>query len=221
MAGVVTTRTYALDTPRWRSPSALHLRTLGAGVATVIWLLLYGWLFHRLWTVHAPFTSPLNLGIVIVLVVLGVVASVTWWMVARHWLQLLRPVRWRALTVEQMLELSPPQFEQYVADRIFARQGFTAINTRDVKDGGIDVELIDEQGRRAVVQCKRYRGTVGEETVRDLYGTMIHSGATGAYLVTTGTISQAARRWAADKPIDLIDGERLVYLARTLPISTR
>ncbi|MCB0109887.1 MAG: restriction endonuclease, partial [Caldilineaceae bacterium] len=45
-------------------------------------------------------------------------------------------------------------------------------------------------------------------------GTMVHSGVTRAFLVTSGTISDDARKWAADKPITLIDGQRLVELSR-------
>jgi restriction system protein len=146
--------------------------------------------------------------------------AVLWWFVARRWLARFRPNRWRALTLDQMLELTPAQFEQYVAERIFARQGYRAINTPDVKDGGVDIILYDAEGRQMIVQCKRYRSTVGEETVRDLYGALIHSGAEYAFLVTTGSISQPARVWAADKPIDLIDGPQLVALARSLPNHT-
>ena len=64
-------------------------------------------------------------------------------------------------------------------------------------------------------RCKRYRGTVGEAVVRDLYGTMMHASATYAYLVTTGAISDEARRWALGKPIQLIDGPQLVELTKS------
>ena len=42
--------------------------------------------------------------------------------------------------------------------------------------------------------------------MRDLYGTMVRNGAIYAYLVTTGTISNEARTWAAGQPLSLIDG---------------
>ena len=75
----------------------------------------------------------------------------------------------------------------------------------------------DRFGNLAVVQCKRYRGTVGAATLRDLYGTMLHTGATHAYLVTSGRISRDAREWVRGKPIGLIDGARLVKLAEAEP----
>ncbi len=69
--------------------------------------------------------------------------------------------------------------------------------------------MVSPQGERAVVQCKRYRGVVGEAVVRDLYGVMQHEKAPRGFLVTTGGISAAAGRWVRDKPIELIDGPRL------------
>jgi restriction system protein len=116
-----------------------------------------------------------------------------------------------------MYRLEPSEFEDYVAYRIFARQGYKVLNTPDTKDGGIDVLITDEYGRQSVVQCKRYKGTVGSATVRELYGTMIHTGAVRAYLATTAEISNDARTWAEGKPIILLDGERLEQLSRATP----
>ena len=211
------TRTFAFEPPRWRPVRRLVAYTLGVGAAGLLWLALFGWLGWRLWAQGAPLLAPLNLALAAVLVAAGVLIVLVGWELARRWVSLLRPAGWRALNVEQMMALAPSAFEQYVAQRIFARQGYQVHNTPDVKDGGIDIILTDRDGTTAVVQCKRYRGTVGEEIVRDLYGTMLHSGATQGFLVTTGNISPAARRWAVGKPLELIDGARLVELARSLP----
>ena len=100
-------------------------------------------------------------------------------------------------------------------DRIYPIQEITLKS--DTKDGGVDVLLTDDRGRQAVVQCKRYRQNVGEPIVRDLYGTMIHAGATHAFLITTAGFTLEAKRWAVGKPITLIDGKRLVELASADP----
>lgn len=210
-------RSYAFQTPRWQPQRRLHAQTLALAGATLAWVALYAWLGHRLWSARAAFSSALSVGQAAVLIMLGVAVGVAWWQLGKRWLALLQPARWRALSLEQMMALTPAEFEHYVAERIFARQGYHVVNTPDVKDGGIDLLLTDRDGRRAVVQCKRYRGTVGAEIVRDLYGTMIHDGAAHAFLVTTGAISRAAREWAAGKNIELIDGARLLELARSLP----
>ncbi len=211
--------TYAFETPRWRPLRSLVSYTVGALLAAAGWLLLFAWLGYRLWAERRPVLEPLHLVLAAVLVTSGVVLGLVLWELGKRWLRQLWPAAWRALSLEQMLALSPAEFEEYVAQRLFARQGYRVLNTPNVKDGGVDILLTDRRGEQAVVQCKRYRGSVGEATVRDLYGTMMHSGAAQAFLVTTGSISAEARRWAAGKPIHLIDGARLVELARSLPHS--
>lgn len=210
-------QTPRFQTPRWQPARRLHAQTIALLGSTLAWVGLYAWLAFRLWSARASLTNALSLGLAAVLIVLGAAVGIAWWQVGKRWLARLQPFSWRALSLDEMMELTPPAFEQYVTERIFARQGYDAVNTPDVKDGGVDILLTDREGRRAVVQCKRYRGTVGAEIVRDLYGTMIHSGAAHAYLVTTGSISRAAREWVAGKNIELIDGARLVELARSLP----
>ncbi|MBU0657987.1 MAG: restriction endonuclease [Alphaproteobacteria bacterium] len=121
----------------------------------------------------------------------------------------------RNLGPAELLELEPQQFEKHVG-RIFRHKGFKVRHRGGSGDHGVDLEVFTRSGRLGVVQCKRYRSTVGEVVVRDLYGTMLHEGAAHAYLATAGVISEAARRWAEGKPITLVDGERLLELAREL-----
>ncbi|CAN5562903.1 hypothetical protein BH10CHL1_BH10CHL1_21220 [soil metagenome] len=199
-------------------PNQHHIRAAVLMIGTVVWVTIYGMLSYRLWVQGLAIGNPINLILIAIAVFLGVVMLLGWRAVGRGWLAYIFPwlgdFRRRALSLEQMYALTPSEFEDYVAQRIFARQGYQVLNTRDTKDGGIDIQLTDRRGQRAVVQCKRYLGTVGEPVVRDLYGTMINAGATHSYLVTTGNISADARKWAIGKPIDLVDGRRLVQLAR-------
>jgi restriction system protein len=152
-------------------------------------------------------------------VVVGIPTALGWWSALRRWRARLQGGKWPALSLEKMNELTPSQFEEYVAQRLFARQGYQVENTRDSKDGGVDIVVTDPGGHRAIVQVKLYRHAVGEPIVRDLYGALIHDGAQMAFLVTNSTISTAAHRWAAGKPIALIDGKQLVELAQAEPAS--
>ena len=115
----------------------------------------------------------------------------------------------RIQTLAQMLALEPGEFEVWTG-MLFRLLGYRSENTQDVADHGIDLVVSNGSIHRGLVQCKRYRGTVGEPTVRDLYGTLIHEGADYAWLVTTGGISRQAREWAGGKPIELWDGQKLV-----------
>jgi HJR/Mrr/RecB family endonuclease len=127
-------------------------------------------------------------------------------------------LRWRfsgVRTLAEMLALEPGEFEAWIA-MLFQLTGYRVRNTQDAADHGIDLWVSDDRLDSGLVQCKRYRGTVGEPTVRDLYGTMIHENASYGWLVTTGAISRQAREWVNGKPIELWDGQRLVDLAAQL-----
>lgn len=134
----------------------------------------------------------------------------------RRWRRLQRDVeRGPVPTVEDLYALSPKAFERYVAG-LFRRKGYKVIVRGRSGDHGVDLELTGPMGRRAIVQCKRYQNTVGEDVVRELFGTLIHEGAIHAFLVTTADISDAATVWARGKPITLIDGRTLEQIAAAL-----
>jgi restriction system protein len=207
-------RTYLFEPLLWKTAARSRTRPL-AGLllfASAGWVLLYAWLGSLLWMGGVAAWQMLHTVLLVASIVLGVA-------VARGWLSLWRSGRhqrrrWKALSLEQLHALTPSEFEDYVGDRLFNQQGYQVHNMRDTKDGGIDVLVTDRFGQKAVVQCKRYRGTVGASVVRELYGTMIHEEATYAYLVTSGSISEDARRWVMGKPIELIDGLQLVELSK-------
>ncbi|HET9152667.1 MAG TPA: restriction endonuclease [Solirubrobacterales bacterium] len=65
-------------------------------------------------------------------------------------------------------------------------------------------------------QCKRYKGSVGPEKVRDFRGAMQGRGDKGL-LITTGNFTAEAKKEATRDgapPIDLIDGEQLCDLLK-------
>ncbi|MDW8098680.1 MAG: restriction endonuclease [Anaerolineae bacterium] len=143
-------------------------------------------------------------------VLVGGIWGWLWWRAERERRRLQEKLR-AARTLAQLLELTPSEFEAWTGE-LFRRRGYRVINTPDTADHGVDL-IVDRDGERGIVQCKRYRGTVGEPIVRDLYAVIIHEGADRGYLVTTANISPQAHRWARGKPIELIDGEKLVRLA--------
>lgn len=119
----------------------------------------------------------------------------------------------RVQTLAQMLALDPAEFEVWIG-MMFRLNGYRVRNTQYSGDHGVDIEVSRPPMSTGLVQCKRYRGTVGERVVRELYGTLIHERGDKAWLATTGAISRQAREWATGKPIELWDGQKLVELAR-------
>ena len=183
------------------------------------------WGGAALWLVVWPAVIALRLG-------LGKWPWLPWWLAPLvalcHLLVLVGPVLYserlagrgelrrrfgRVQTLAQMLALEPAEFEVWTA-MLFQLMGYQVRNTADGADHGIDLEVANDRLRHGLVQCKRYRGSVGEPTVRDLYGTIAHERADFGWLVTTGAISRQAREWADGKPMELWDGLKLVELAR-------
>lgn len=113
-----------------------------------------------------------------------------------------------------LMDLTPFEFEQVVGN-LFSKMNLETRQTRTSRDGGVDVVAFDTRpvlGGKVVIQAKRYRHTVGVSAVRDLFGTMMNEGANKGILVTTSGYGQDAFDFASDKPIELIDGGRLLYL---------
>ncbi len=119
-------------------------------------------------------------------------------------------------TVAQLQALDPYEFEAYVAT-VFRKKGYKVELRGGSGDKGVDLIVeSDALGKRAIVQCKRYRNKIGPDTVRELYGTLMHERVAHAFLVTTAEISAAAREWGQNKSMTLIDGETLVRIDRVL-----
>ncbi len=120
----------------------------------------------------------------------------------------------RIKKLEELQKIDPLQFEKIIST-LFKRMGYDVLLTKASRDEGIDL-IITKNGKKSVVQCKRYSGTVGQPTARDLYGSMIHNHAEDAYLITTGVFSLPAQTWASGKPIHLVDGNMLVEWIETI-----
>ena len=84
--------------------------------------------------------------------------------------------------------------------------GHKARRTGATGDHGVDVLVQASNGEKWIVQCKRWRGAVGEPVVRDLYGAMQHEKADKGAIITTGNFTQPAQEWAKGKPIILCNG---------------
>jgi restriction system protein len=102
--------------------------------------------------------------------------------------------------------MTGPEFEKYVA-RLMRGSGFKRVKTcGGGGDLGADVVGYTPDGRRVVVQCKRYAGSVGGPLIQMFNGTArdIHA-ADVALFVTTGRPTTQARQLAARCGIVLVD----------------
>jgi restriction system protein len=114
---------------------------------------------------------------------------------------------------DKMHSLSWAQFEDLV-HQYFLERGYKVTATKEGPDGGVDLRLA-KNGRRTTVQAKHWRSrNVGVTVIREQFGIMKAELADDCFIVTSGDFTQEARKWAAGKPINLIDGEALRYLLK-------
>lgn len=116
------------------------------------------------------------------------------------------------LKLAQLGSLSPEQFEEFTAE-LFEALGYQVECVGGSGDEGADLRL-SRDGLRAVAQCKYHqrKGVIGSPDLQKFLGTIHHTGSHKGYFVTTRTFSLAAEKFAAEHPIELVDGPRLIEL---------
>jgi restriction endonuclease/topoisomerase-like DNA binding C4 zinc finger protein len=126
----------------------------------------------------------------------------------------------RQLTYLQQMD--PLEFEKVVG-HAYRVLGWQVEETPASGDRGVDA-YIRGNGKTLILQCKRFSaGRVGTPVLRDLLGTIVSESADGGVLVTTSSFTEECISWAAraPKPIDLIDGHRLLQtIAQTYPLGS-
>lgn len=106
--------------------------------------------------------------------------------------------------------MRPKEFEEYIAD-LFSRLGYKTQAVGKSHDGGIDV-IAGKDSIEHYIQCKKFiRSQVMVHDVRDFYGALADklSNSKG-YFITTNKFTLEAEKFAEDKPIELIDGQKLI-----------
>lgn len=127
---------------------------------------------------------------------------------------LIKEEEFRRLQDVGALERIDPYSFEILCAHLYEQVGWSAEITPKTGDGGVDV-FISRQGETKVVQCKRLTGgKVGVGVIRDLFGVITATRASGGILVTTGTFTDGAIAWADGKRIELVDGTQLSSLIR-------
>lgn len=116
----------------------------------------------------------------------------------------------RLKDIQKIRMLEPVAFE-YWTGAYFERHGFRdVVVTQASGDAGVDVHVICPDGKKAVVQSKHYKGSVGGPIVQQTFGAMYQFKAKRCYIVTTGHFTKAACTARDELPeVYLLDGEFL------------
>ncbi len=135
-----------------------------------------------------------------------ITAGLTIVLFIHHWL---RAERLRRLRRQQLLALSPSEFEQRVA-LLLEDLGWQRIMVRGGSgDRGVDITA-ERDGLRYIIQCKRYTKPVGPNYVRDLVGALQIQQADRAILVTTSNFTPQSRLEARGQALELWDDQVLL-----------
>ena len=117
--------------------------------------------------------------------------------------------------LEQLEKLTPEEFEDFIGE-VFEALDFQVERVGGSGDQGADLKLTRGPAR-AVVQCKFYKKSlIGSPELQKFLGTIHQSESQKGYFVTTSSFSLSAEKFAANQPIELIDGPRLAELVREL-----
>ncbi|WP_150272204.1 restriction endonuclease [Paenibacillus tepidiphilus] len=100
------------------------------------------------------------------------------------------------------------QFEKYLG-HLFRAQGYKAEVTRAVGDYGADL-IIQKDGRKIVVQAKRYNKNVGIKAVQEAQASIAHYGASEAWVVSNSDYTAATYELAQSNRVKLINREVLI-----------
>jgi HJR/Mrr/RecB family endonuclease len=131
-------------------------------------------------------------------------------------------LKWRLFheskTMDEVSRMTGIQFEEFLV-RLFSRMGYRDITLTATNDQGGDLLCLAPSGARAVIQAKRWQGTVGNAAVQELLGAMLYYDRAEGMVVTNSTFSAAARELAKkDSRITLRDGRWLAeQIERFLP----
>jgi len=132
-----------------------------------------------------------------------------------------KTVGWSDQLLQRVQGIDAAAFER-LSQRLLRESGFTRVEvTGKVGDGGIDgvgVLRVNLISFHVLFQCKRWKGSVGSDAVRNFRGAM-QGRADKGLIITTGTFTTDARKEATRDgapAIDLIDGETLCGLMKDL-----
>jgi restriction system protein len=144
-----------------------------------------------------------------VALIFGALAGLSFWFGKRRQalvdqqtsLESLRAVPWK-------------DFEFLVAEA-YRRQGYDVdFSVGKGADSGVDLVLRKAE-RTSLVQCKQWKVfSVGAPVIREMFGLMTAEHADEAIIVTSGKFTAEAESFAQGKPIQLVDGPRLLQLIK-------
>jgi restriction system protein len=99
-----------------------------------------------------------------------------------------------------LIELPRAEFEEVIVG-LYGALGHAAKRIGGSGDRAFDIVVVAKSGQHWIVQCKQWRGAVGESVVREFFGAMSREHAAQGAIITTTRFTPKAIQWAQGTPI--------------------
>lgn len=140
-------------------------------------------------------TWHIMLIVAVVIAIIGVILFVLYLVVDRK--------RQKTLLDTPVSNLTPIQYEQYIASYV-QKHGFKNVRaTRASGDFGADVLCEDADGHRICIQCKHYNKPVGVKAIQEVIAAKEYYKCDRAWVCASNTYTPAACEMAAKTGVEL------------------
>jgi restriction system protein len=113
--------------------------------------------------------------------------------------------------IEEIDKMDGRTFEKYLGS-LFKYHGYKVVVTQASGDYGADL-ILERDGRKIVVQAKRYNKNVGISAVQEIHAAVGFYKAKEAWVVTNSGFTEAAHRLARSNKVRLIGRNELIQLS--------
>lgn len=127
--------------------------------------------------------------------------------------------RLRRSGIKDIDQMDGRQFEHYLG-LLFRNQGYKVEVTRAAGDYGADL-IIQKDGKKIVVQAKRYSKNVGIEVVQQAQASIAHYKAHEAWVVSNRDYADAARNLSSSNSVRLINRDKLIEMILQMNPTTK
>jgi restriction system protein len=113
--------------------------------------------------------------------------------------------------IEEIDKMDGRTFENYLGS-LFKYHGYNVVITQVSGDYGADL-IIEKDGRKIVVQAKRYNKNVGIAAIQQVHAAIAFYKANEAWVVTNSGYTEAAHRLAKSNKVRLIGRDELIEMS--------
>lgn len=119
-----------------------------------------------------------------------------------------RKKRMKQAGIEEIDRMDGIKFEHYLKE-LYSMYGYKAVVTKASGDFGADL-VLKKDGRKIVVQAKRYSKNVGVKAIQEIKAAQLHYNADESWVVTNSYYTQAALQLAKSNSVILINRDKLI-----------